>query len=113
MAMTALSLGESLSLLALDDERGPVGMDASGTLPYGLVGAALLDLALRGRLTFKGKTLTVADATPTGDAILDDALAEIGRARRRRNAQHWVMHLQRRIKHHRDRLRARLVERGI
>lgn len=113
MNTTTLSLGESLSLLALDDERGTVSMNATSTLPYGLAGAALLDLALRGRLTFAGKTATIMDATPTGDDILDDALAEIGRARKPRSAQHWVMYLQRGIPHHRDRLLARLVERGI
>jgi hypothetical protein len=113
MDTTTLSLGEALYLLALDDARGTVGMNAAGTLPYGLTGAVLLDLTLRGRLTFAGKTVTVSDATPTGDDILDDALAEIGRSRRSRTAQHWVMHLQRHIPHHRDRLLARLVGHGI
>ncbi len=113
MQTTAMSLGEALTLIALDDERGTVGMSAASTLPHGLAGAALLDLALRGRITFADKTVHVADATPTGDDILDDALAAIAAARRPRSAQRWVGDLQRSIPDHRDRLLARLVERGM
>jgi Golgi phosphoprotein 3 len=108
-----LSLGEALYLLALDDTRGTVGMNASSALPYGLAGAALLDLALRGRLTFAGKNVVVSDATPTGDDILDDALTAISGSQKQRSAEYWITHLQKGIPHHRDRLLARLVARGI
>jgi Golgi phosphoprotein 3 len=113
MPETETSLSEALFLLALDDERGTVGMNASNTLGYGLAGATLLELLLRGRLSIEGKKVAIADGTPTGDDIIDDALSEIAASRRARDAQHWVGHLQRRIPHHRDRLLARLVARGI
>jgi Golgi phosphoprotein 3 (GPP34) len=110
---TETNLSEALVLLALDDERGTVGMNASGTLGYGLAGAALLELLFQGRVTIEAKNVVIADGTPTGDDILDDALSEVAASRRPRSAQHWVGHLQGRIPHHRDRLIARLVARGI
>lgn len=91
-----LALPDGLLLLALDDERGTRAH--STELEPGLAGAVLVDLALRGRLDADGKILHVVDPSPTGDAVLDTALATIARESRPRTAQHWVGKLQKGVR---------------
>jgi hypothetical protein len=113
MQTQTLSLAEELLLLALDDAEGTIPMAAAQALPYGLAGATLMDLTLMGRLTSDGEHLVVADAAPTGDTLLDQALAAITSAKRPWDCTHWVHALGTGIKGHRERLEERLVERGI
>ncbi len=113
MQTTTLSLGEQLLLLALDDEKGTVASLASMPLGYGLAGAAILYLTLMDRLAMDGKSLVAVNAASTNDDILDEALAEITSAVRARDPRYWVGKLATDIKHHRERLAERLVQRGI
>jgi hypothetical protein len=111
--MEALTIGEQLLLLSLDETKGSVVHQASQSLDLGLAGAGIMDLTLRGRLRTEGKHLLVADATPTGDEMLDEALGAIGTSRRPRDARHWVSALQKAVKHQRRRLAGRLVLGGV
>lgn len=111
--MEPLTIGEQLLLLSLDETRGTVVHSVSQSLDLGLAGAGIMDLTLRGRLRTEGKHLLVADATPTGDDLLDEALAAIGASRRPRDARHWVSSLRKAVKHQRRRLVQRLVLRGV
>lgn len=105
-----LNLAEELLLLALEDERGVVHASASESLEYGLAGAVLLSLTVRGKVDMEGDRMFVSDPSPTGDEVLDEALAEIGRSRPRK-PEHWVWRLGRRgLK---DRLIGRLVNTGV
>jgi Golgi phosphoprotein 3 len=113
MQAQTLTLAEELLLLVLDDAEGTVPMAATQALPYGLAGATLMELTLRGRLTSDGKHLVIVDATPTGDALLDQALATIAGAKRARDSAHWVRALGTGIKRHREQLEDRLVRHGI
>lgn len=73
-----LGFVEETTLLLLDDQSGEfVDMPVSG---FGTViaGAALMDLAMHNRVDTDLEKLTVVDKAPTGDAILDDALALLG-----------------------------------
>jgi hypothetical protein len=75
-----LSFVEETTLLLLDDDSGEfVDMPVSG---FGTViaGAALMDLAMHDRVDTDLEKLTVVNKTPTGDSILDDALAQLCRA---------------------------------
>ncbi len=77
MSAAAPTLPEEILLLTLDDRTGrPVGR--SGMAPdLALAGAVLMELALAGRLdTDRDRLLPVSDA-PTGDAVLDAALARL------------------------------------
>src|SRR5258705_6399324 len=80
-------LAEDLLLLLYDDETGRPITGSPG-LDYALAGAVLAELTILGKAhiagagenTRKGR-LKVLDATPTGDALLDDRLAIVsGRA---------------------------------
>ena len=107
------TLSEQLLLLGLDDEKGGVSFSASMALPYGLAGATLMELILRGRLTTEDGKLVVTDPSPTGDDLLDEATAVIGSANRPRDAKHWVSNLNGKLKRHERRLEDRLVSRGV
>jgi hypothetical protein len=72
-----LSFVEETTLLLLDDDSGEfVDMPVSG---FGTViaGAALMDLAMHNRVDTDLEKLTVVSKEPTGDVILDDALAQL------------------------------------
>ncbi|WP_432524197.1 GOLPH3/VPS74 family protein [Kineococcus sp. SYSU DK006] len=79
------ALVDDLALLTLSPATGRPLTDANRTPPL-LAGALLMDLALRERVVagersrWWGWQLEVVDTSPTGDALLDEAL---GRLRRR------------------------------
>lgn len=72
-----LSFVEEIVLLLLDDARGRLVDTPLSALDVVIAGAALMDLALRNRIDTDLERLVLVDATPTGDDILDDALARI------------------------------------
>jgi hypothetical protein len=113
MINTSPTLADELLLLALDDAKGAVHSAASLALDYGLAGAILMELAFNGRLTIEGKHIVVADPTPLGHPILDDALRAIAQSSRRRSAQDWVMRLPKAVGGLRQRLLDDLVTRGV
>src|SRR5258707_9197922 len=72
-----LSFVEEITLLLLDDTQGrfvDLPLSASDVV---VAGAALMDLALADRIDSDLERLTVVDTKPTGDDILDDALARL------------------------------------
>lgn len=105
-----LNLAEELLLLALEDERGVVHASASESLDFGLAGAILLSLAVRGKVDLRDDRMVVSDSSPTGDEVLDDALEKIRDSRPRKPNQ-WVWRLGR--SGLKDQLLGRLVEAGV
>ena len=81
--MSDTLIAEDLLLLLTDDRRGSVREYSSAD--YVLGGALLMELALAGRvrITEEGESahkagrVTITDASPTDDDILDDALARL------------------------------------
>ena len=103
-------LATDVLLLALDDERGTVLPQAAIGLDYGLAGAIVMELALRGRIRVNADT--VSDAGPaTDDALLDDALRTIA-VTPGKDLSHWVWHLSRDLGGLRQRPLDRLVAQG-
>ena len=103
-------LATDLLLLALDDERGTVLPQAAMGLDYGLAGAIVMELALRGRLDVNDdKVSTIGPVID--DALLDDALRTIA-ATPGKDLSHWVWHLARDLGGLRQRLLDRLVAQG-
>jgi Golgi phosphoprotein 3 len=103
-------LATDLLLLALDDERGTVLAEAGIGLGYGLAGAIVMELALRGRLQVDGERMS-ATGTATDDPLLDDALRAIAAAPGK-TLSHWVRHLPGELNGLRQRLLDRLVAKG-
>jgi hypothetical protein len=103
-------LATDLLLLALDDERGTVLPQAGIGLDYGLAGAIVMELALRGCLGVDEERVA-ATGTATDDRLLDDALRAIA-ATPGKTLSHWVRHLPRELDGLRQRLLDRLVAQG-
>ncbi len=110
-----LHLYEEIMLLALRDEEGTV---ASGAMySYAVGGAILAELLLEHRLRIeeprrRKKLVTRVSDAPTGDDLIDECLAKIAAAGRRRRPEDWVSRFAniRQLKH---RVAAQLCQRGI
>jgi hypothetical protein len=108
-------IAEDLLLLLYDDETGKPITGSPG-LDYALAGAVLIELTLLGKtdITVAGDgvkpgRLKVLDASPTGDAILDERLAfVVDKSGKRPKDQ--IGRLSKKL---RDQLLARLAERGV
>jgi hypothetical protein len=98
------SIADELLLLGYDDAGEPaIGQPA---LDYALSGAVLVELALAGRIGISDQRVDVLQPTPTGDAVVDAALAAIAKDQKRRKPNDWIGRLT-------DGLREKLLERQI
>lgn len=109
-----LGLHEEVMLLALRNEKGTF---AGGTMYTQAAGGAVLaELLLRGRIaaSSEGRSTyaVVNDPTPVGDAVLDECLAKMYSARRRRRLQAWVQQCAS-LKNLKHRVAAGLAHKGI
>lgn len=106
-----LTLQEQFLLLCLNDQTGRL---EEAWVDYGLNGAALMDLLLRGRLALAEKgAVVVQDDSPTGDDLLDRALTRVAEEQKRRPIGHWIGSLYRGKPTPRQSLLERLTDRGI
>ncbi len=108
-----LSFAEEIFLLALDDERGIIKPLPVSAFDYALAGAILMDLAIRDRIDTDAKTLSLANPSPTGDPILDDALEDLRRQPEPLPTSQWLKHFADQSRRIQDRVLTRLVDKGI
>ena len=86
-----LSLHQEIALLALRDKQGT--FQTSGYL-HAIAGAMLAELALQNRIsigTDNSKLVTVTDAKPTGDDVLDNLLGLISTTKINHGLAHWIL----------------------
>ena len=111
--MATLTFAEEILLIALDDETGKfLPMGAQG-LRYPLVGAVLMDLALRAKIHADVEKVEVLDSTPTGEESLDGPLAEIAEESEEHGINEWLNRLMPRAEDVEAQALERLVARGI
>ena len=89
----ALRFAEQLLVLIADSGHG--NRPPVRTLHYGLSGAALLELTMANRVDSDPSSLSLVDATPVGDKLLDHVLGEIAREPERQSCEFWIRHLAR------------------
>ncbi len=89
----ALSLPEELLLVLLNEESGYFYQVPGWNLNCAVVGAALAELSLNGRIDTDLESLILLDATETGNPLLDPILQEISNEEEQRDAQYWVERL--------------------
>jgi len=106
-----LNIPEKLFILSVEDDRGKISSNAQSTLPYGLAGAFLAELALTHKIYLDDNRLGLANATPTGDGLSDEILSNIAAEEKHRRISHWVDVIAR--KRTVRRVAERLVERGV
>ena len=104
-----LGLAEELMLLVMDEDNGEATSIPARTLGYALAGAALLELALQGRIDTSLETLEVTDPTPLNDNLLDPVLSDIVEISKDgdRSPEFWV----RRVAERSEELRSLTLER--
>lgn len=107
-----LRFAEEIILLLLNDEDGSFARLPNVSLDYALAGGVLMDLALEFRIDTDLERLTLIDATPTGDELLDPTLAEIADGGDN-DARYWVEHTATRGESLREMALTRLVDGGI
>lgn len=105
-----LTLSEELLLLAVDDDKGKISMNASAALDYGLAGGQLLELALAERVSLDGKKVVILDGELTGDDLIDAAFARMIAEKKPRSVAWWVNALHGKTRRH---YLERLVARDI
>ena len=108
-----LRFADELLLLPIDDKRGDLIPIPEWSLSCALAGAILIDLALEGRIDTDPDFLSLLDATPLDDDLLDPVLAEIAGSDALRPAGFWVSHVAERGDDIRDKTLARLTAQGI
>jgi Golgi phosphoprotein 3 (GPP34) len=109
-----LTMPERLLLISIDDRGRP--RDPRSTLGHALAGAVLTELLLAGRLRHHDGRVAAATAGPTGEALLDEVVAEIRGEQRPRTLKWWVQRLASRHRGRkpvRDRVIDQLTERGV
>jgi len=107
-------LHEELFLLAINDQKGRIYQSVDPQLLYGLSGAILSELVLAGKIGVdEKKHLVSLDSTPTGNALLDEALQIIVDKYRLRKISYWVKNLTEEMKKLKSRVGKSLVEKGI
>ncbi len=72
-----LSFVEEIVLFLHDDASGDFAQLPQSVFGVVIAGAALMDLAIHNRIDTDLESLTVVDATPLGDDILDDVQATV------------------------------------
>lgn len=72
-----LTLAEELLLVALDDDSGALIRLPPYSLEVAVAAAIVMELTLEGRVDTDPQRLFVLSSTPTGNALLDESLAEI------------------------------------
>ena len=108
-----LRFADELLLLLIDDKRGDLIPIPEWSLSCALAGALLMDLALEGRIDTDPDYLSVLDATPLGDDLLDPVLEEIALAEAAQHARFWVAHFAQRGDDIRAKTLARLTAQRI
>ena len=109
-----LTFAEEILLLLLDDESGEFVPVPTWSRQCALAGAALMDLALEGRIDTDLEKLVLIDRSPTGDDLLDPTLARIAEEPEIHDARYWVERLgEEQSGWIQDHALARLVRRGI
>jgi len=85
-----LSLAEELLLLALKDDKGTILLSASTGLPFGLAGAALMELFLQKKVEVCDKRLAVTGFAGPKDPILNEIWQAVREKEKPKAIRFWV-----------------------
>ena len=108
-----LGFVEEIVLLLLDDGQEQIAELPVSAAHIVIAGAALMELALRNRIDTDVRTLVVVNRTPTGDDILDDALAHLDELGGELNIPPALYGIAVRSEGYRQKALKRLVERRV
>ena len=75
-----LTILEEVVLLTVDEKTGSLRPSRQYSTAYALAGAAFFDLALAGNIDTDTETVRIIHTRPTGTAILDKILKDLGKS---------------------------------
>ncbi len=107
-----LRFAEEIVLLLLHDDDGRFANVPNWSVRYAIAGAVLMDLAMEDRIDTDLERLSVIDATPVGDSLLDPTLAAIAAAEPN-DIRYWVDQVAAHADDIREEALSRLVSQGI
>ncbi|MCY4427266.1 MAG: cytochrome P450 [Halieaceae bacterium] len=108
-----MRFAEELLLMLHHEDSGYFVPIPEWKMSCALAGAVLMDLALENRIDADLKNLTLINATPTGDELLDPSLEEIAKDKETHSPQYWVERIAQRADDISDAAVDRLTEAGI
>jgi golgi phosphoprotein 3 len=109
-----LTQPEELLLLTIHQDRGTFIGPATERLKFGLVGAILIELALRGKIqSDQNQRLSLLDGEPTGDGLTDEVLAVMKASEKARKAGFWINNLAPKTEKYRKKITGCLIEKGL
>lgn len=105
-------LSEQFLLMAIDDENGKVVDSPSGSLNYGLAGAILADLLLKGKIILDPeKHVLPGESQFAGDALMEETLTQMRAISKPQKLHYWIDWLvSKKMSQH---FLARLVDKGV
>lgn len=106
------TLPEELLLLALDDTRGSVLAEARIGLPFGLAGAALMEMTLAGELRIEDGKLALDDTAEAVEGAPFEAIRALLREKPGKKVRYWVERLPRKLRDLKQQWLDALVARG-
>ena len=113
VATRTLGLAEELILMLLTEESGYFHQVPGWNLNCAIAGAALAELSLQARIDSDAQSLILLDKTPTGNAVLDLVLLQIGIEPDQHSAQFWIERIAPRAEMMIDLTLDRLVQLGL
>ena len=90
--LSELTLPEQFLLLALDGKKGTTyfGFEAVKFTRYGLVGAAIIELAFREKVEIRNGKLALVNDSYTGDKFLDEVIDGLKNSKKNMGTQEWI-----------------------
>ena len=108
-----LRFAEEILLLALDEKTGKLHALPERALEFAIAGALLAELAFKNRIDTDTTQVLIQDASPTGDAVLDLALASLPRGEMKMTIQKALARIALKAGPIKALLFAELVRKGI
>ncbi|HOT40468.1 MAG TPA: GPP34 family phosphoprotein, partial [Candidatus Syntrophosphaera thermopropionivorans] len=108
-----LNCAEELIILAIDDQTNSFYRISNININVALIGALLMDLALRKRIDVGLEGIYVLSTEPTGDEFLDTILENLVETEAGNQPAVLVGHLYNSMVHLKDKLLQSLEEKGI
>jgi len=109
-----LTLFEELLLLSIHQDKGTFIKWSVDRVNSGLVGAALAELALAGRIEAQNNhRLKLLDDSPTGDEFLDDVIEILEDSEKDRKFGSWINTLNQKPEKFRKKIIERLIQNDI
>ncbi len=108
-----LTYAEELLLLALDDENGTFVDTPMMSIEYGLIGALLMELAIKERIDSDLDHIYLIDDSPTEDKLLDKTLNILKKSDMNKNTTFLIKSIANKFTNLKEYLLQRLIDKNI